>query len=130
MIAKSTMFVDVLILSEFVNRYSRLEFKLKRPNARSHEFKAFRKSAAFLPIGKAIADDVRRILKQSQRIGSEFESVDINAFLAAYEKECPDFNDLVLTEICRTNGLKLITHDADFKTCGIMVLTANTNLLS
>jgi predicted nucleic acid-binding protein len=127
--AKGTIFVDVLIISEFINRYSRFEFKLKRPNANPNEFKNFRISPDFKLVAEAIADDVRRILKQSRRLGSGFESLDIDAFLKNYEKECADFNDMVLAEICRAHELKLITHDADFKTWGITILTANPSLL-
>lgn len=128
--AKSIVFIDVLVLSEFVNRYSRMAFWVKRPNARPNEFKKFRKSSDFKPVAKAISDDVRRILKYCQRIGSGFESIDVDASLAIYESERPDFNDMIMAELCKKNSLKLITHDADFKKFEITVLTANKNLLS
>ena len=41
-----------------------------------------------------------------------------------------DFNDQVITEICKSNGFTLITNDSDFKTQEIPILTANTSLLA
>ena len=40
-----------------------------------------------------------------------------------------DFNDQVITEICKNNGFTLITNDSDFKTQDIPILTANSKLL-
>ena len=82
---------------------------------------------------KTVAEDIvtasRQILKHCERTGSGFESVDINAILTDYKERCPDFNDQMLVEICKTKGLKLVTHDGDFKDCGLILLTANKNIL-
>jgi len=124
-----TIYLDVLILSEFVNRYCRLEFELQKTNG-TRDFKEFRKSPAFRSVAEAVADNIRRILKRSQRIGSDLESLDIASLLERFERESSDFNDLVLAELCKRRGLKLITHDADFKGLGLTILTANEHLLS
>ncbi|MEI9478089.1 MAG: PIN domain-containing protein [Deltaproteobacteria bacterium] len=128
--AGSTMFVDVLVLSEFVNRYSRLEFGLWKQTSGIDEFKAYRKHPDFRPVGAAIAAAVRRIIKQARCIETGLESMDMQLFLNDYEVKCPDFNDQVIVELCRGNGLKLLTHDVDFKECGIPVITANRRLLA
>ena len=130
LLAKSSIFVDVLILSEFINRYSRIEFNKQKSNTGPKEFKTFRESPAFPPVAKAIAEDARRILKHCRPAGSEFESLDLNNLLAFLEKECADFNDLILAELCQKNNWKMITHDGDFKNFGITILSANRTLLS
>jgi predicted nucleic acid-binding protein len=40
-----------------------------------------------------------------------------------------DFNDQVLTALCKKKGLKMVTDDVDFKGRGIPVITANKRLL-
>ncbi len=128
--ARSTRFVDVLVLSEFVNRYSRLEFGLWTRSSGITEFKAFRKHSDFRPVAAAIAASLRNIMKQTRRIETGLESMDMQSFLNDYEVKCPDFNDQVIAELCRKNGLKLLTHDGDFKDSGIPVITANRRLLA
>lgn len=46
-----------------------------------------------------------------------------------YEDGGADFNDQVIRELCRSQGLKLITDDGDFNSQGIAVLIANQRLL-
>ncbi|MBM4046892.1 MAG: PIN domain-containing protein [Planctomycetes bacterium] len=124
--AKSTLCIDVLIASEFVNAYARLRHKLLSPRI---DFKQFRKSAAFKPIASAIAADLERVLRHCVRMESGFDKLDINAILNEYGKGDSDFNDQVLVDLCKRNDLKLVTHDGDFRGLGITVVTANRHLL-
>lgn len=123
--AKCRIFIDVLILSEFVNVYGRMEHKA---HGSQSKWKDFRKSRHFPAVG--IADAVRRIMKYAEAVESGFPSMDMAEFLAAYEAESPDFNDAVFVHLCRAKGFTLITHDADFKGAGLNILTANKHLLS
>ena len=54
--AKSEIYIDVLIVSEVVNRYTRIKHQLLAP---SRKFKKFRKSPNFKPIAKDITADVK-----------------------------------------------------------------------
>lgn len=128
--ARSRMFVDVLVLSEFVNRYSRLEFGIWTRSSGIYEFKQYRKHPDFGPVAAAIAAALRSIIKQARPIDTGIESMDMNSFLNDYEAKRPDFNDQIIVELCRRNGLKLLTHDGDFKDSGIPVITANKRLLA
>jgi len=125
--AECSVLLDVLILSEFINRYSRLKFNLQK---RSPDFKSYRQSSAFKSVAKEITDAVRRILKHCKCIESDIASIDMNALLADYESKCPDFNDQILVELCKSRSLKFVTHDGDFKDYDITVLTANRRMLS
>ena len=80
--AKGAIFIDVLVLSEFINRYARLEYGRVKNQGAFRYFKDYRKSAVFMPVAKAIADASRRILEHCRRTESCFESVDINTLLA------------------------------------------------
>jgi predicted nucleic acid-binding protein len=124
--AKSRIYIDVLIVSEFINTYARLKWKLLSP---SSEFKEFRKSGAFKSIAQDIAADVKRVLKHCRKVKDGFESLDINNLLDEYATGDFDFNDQLLATLCRRKGLKLVTDDGDFKRHEIPVVTANKRLL-
>lgn len=128
--AKSTIFYDVLILSEFVNRYSRLEFNLWKESSQINDYKEYRKHDDFDLVASAIAAALRKIVGQAKPIESGVQSIDIQQFIQCYERLHPDFNDIVLLELCRRKGLKLITHDSDFKNCDVPVITANRHILA
>lgn len=129
--AGSHMYIDVLILSEFINSYARLMYhrKSRSRSGKRTSFKAFRRSQAFKPVAQAIAADVRRVLVSCSRINSRFDTLGIDTLVSEYEQGDSDFNDLVITDLCKRKGLTLITDDSDFKGSTLTVLTANKNLL-
>lgn len=122
--ANSQIYVDVLVVSEFINRYARIKCGPKR------NFKRFRQSEAFEPVADAITDATRRILKHCKRIRNGFETLQINLLLDEYAQGKSDFNNQVIASICKRERLKLVTDDGDFSRKGIRVLTANRNLLN
>lgn len=128
--AKSMIHIDVLVLSEFINRYARLGHRILISTFGAPDnFKQFRSSADFKPLAQDIADAVRRILKDCSRTESGFASVDITSLIDEHEKGESDFNDQMLTELCKSQGLSFVTHDGDFKGSTIPIVTANTKLL-
>jgi predicted nucleic acid-binding protein len=129
--AQSRIFIDVLIVSEFINAYARLKYNILRSkSAAPADFKQFRRSAVFKPIAKDIAGDVRQILKHCMRVESGFSTLNIQALITEYEQGDSDFNDQVLADLCRSKGLKLVTDDGDFGAQGLALVTANRRLLS
>jgi len=126
--AKCQIYIDVLIVSEFINTYARLKWNVMgNPHAK---FKQFRNSSDFKPIAKDIAADVRRVLKHCSRVESRFKTLDINELIAEYADGNSDFNDQVIAALCQNKGLKLITDDGDFHGKGIPIVTANRRLLA
>jgi hypothetical protein len=128
--ARCPIYIDVLILSEIVNRYARFQYNITRASsATTVDFKQFRKDPAFKPAARAIAADVRRILKYCARLDSGFHALDIHALVDEYEKDDSDFNDQVLIELCKSKSLTLVTDDGDFTDRGLTIITANRSLL-
>jgi len=126
--AQSRIYIDVLIVSEFINTYARLKWNvLGKPHT---DFKRFRKSAEFKPIAQDIAADVKRVLKQCDRLENGFELLDIDGLIGEYAAGDSDFNDQVIAALCKRKGLKLVTDDGDFGAHGVPVVTANKRLLS
>ena len=124
----SRIYIDVLIVSEFINIYARLEWRLIAPYIA--DFKTFRKSADFKPISREIAGDVKRVLQHCKRLESGFETLAIDSVINEYGVGDSDFNDQVLTALCERNGLSIVTNDGDFKDCRCAVITANKRLLA
>ena len=133
--AKSRIYIDILIVSEFINTYSRLKWNiLKRlgdiSETSMEKFKNFRNSPEFESVAQEIGDNTKRILKHCSRIESGFETLELDSLINEYAGGGNDFNDQVFGEICRDKGLKLVTDDGDFKSQGVPILTANYRLLS
>jgi predicted nucleic acid-binding protein len=128
--ARSKIYVDVLVVSEFINRFARFWYHLRPASDPTLDFKAFRKSNEFVPIAAEIANATRRIMQQCERVGSGFEQLDITLLIQDFESRCCDFNDQVIAQLCSSKGLKLVTDDADFRDFDITILTANQKLLS
>ncbi len=126
--ANSQIYIDVLVVSEYINTYARRKMKFVAP--RFKNFKNFRNSKHFKPVAKDITADTNKILQHCSRIESDFEMIKISDLLNDYAKGNTDFNDQVITELCKNNKLTLVTHDGDFKTQEIPILTANKSLLT
>ncbi len=124
--AQSSIHIDVLIVSEFINTHTRILWRQTRSQL---HFKAFRNSSQFKPIAKEVAGKMTRVLSHCSRIENQFSSLDIESLLDEYAKGGTDFNDQVIGNLCKCKNLKLVTDDGDFKNCGISVLTANHNML-
>ena len=59
--AQSYIYIDVLIISEFINRYARMKRKILALG--DSRFKDFRKSLGFKQVAQAIAADLKCMLK-------------------------------------------------------------------
>lgn len=129
------IYIDILVVSEFINTYAKQEWYLKKLNPNFAEkykksFKKFRDSSHFKPIAQQIAADTKRILQFCQKIEDGFDKLDTNRLINKYAGGNHDFNDQILIELCKSRGLKLITNDGDFKGEEIPILTANRRLLT
>ena len=121
--AKSQIYIDVLVVSEFINTYARQKKDLVASHIKS--FKAFRNSSYFKPIASDIAADAKRVVDHCSRIESGFATLAIDDLLTDYAAGNSDFNDQMITELCKCNGLTLITNDRDFRSQEIPILTVN-----
>ncbi len=125
--ARSRIHIDVLVVSEFINAYARREWRSRRPDIK--DFKYFRRSGEFESLAAEIAHDVRLVTSQCEQMASGFESLRIDEMMNAYGAGHSDFNDQVIAQLCRKEGLTLVTHDIDFKQSDLSILTANPHLL-
>jgi len=126
--AKAKPIVDCLVLSEYINRYLRIEYnalyQAKYPN-----YKAFRTSGDFKYVARSAVAEARQILSLATSLDTALSEVNIADILQGAETGTFDFNDGMLVEMCRLRGWKLLTDDADMQVGGIEVLTTNPRLL-
>jgi len=132
--ANSTIFLSSLILSEFINRYIRLDFNIKNkidPDKFSDFKKDYRTSPEFLVTVKALQATIRQqIIKITKNISDDFNNYDLTYIINNVDKA--DFNDLCIEELSSISNYKIVTDDKDFKITSksIEVLTSNPILLN
>ncbi len=124
--AKSQLFTDVLVISEFVNTYARTKWKNTAP---SNSFKTYRQSEYFKPVAKQIAIAAKKITSMCQVLESGFSQLQHRSLFASYATGKFDFNDQIFAKLCLSQGLTLVTHDGDFAGQTLPVLTANKKIL-
>lgn len=125
--ANGQIYIDILVVSEIINRWARQESAIA--GYTSESFKNFRDSADFKPVAHGITVAVKIITDFCLRIESGFSMLNVDDLMYDYANGDSDFNDQIITEICKGNELTLVTHDGDFRTHEIPILTANTYLL-
>jgi predicted nucleic acid-binding protein len=124
----AAVFIDVLVMSELVNRWSRLEWG-QLPEGRP-DFKTFRTSPQFVPIAQHAANELRRILKNVKRTGTPFANTDIEVLLTQFASGAHDINDQLIAEKCRLDGLVLVSDDGDMAKYDLQLVTGNRKVLA
>jgi predicted nucleic acid-binding protein len=130
-VAKSELFLDVLVLSEFINAYARRQHRVLELDGKvSGSYKAFRDSTDFIPVAEAIYAGVLQIGKFAKPLDHALTACDLVAILAEFAKGSLDFNDQLIAACCKRHDLALLTNDSDLGSVGIRVFTTNPGLLA
>jgi len=127
---KKKIYITATVLSEFLNRSLRIDYDLlKKERWENYNYKRdYRGSSDY----KKIVNHIKYALS------SLYESVlfskndnfwNINMVELLDGASNWDLNDLIISEVGSENNYWLVTHDADFKSEKINILTANTKLL-
>ncbi|MEL7665537.1 MAG: PIN domain-containing protein [Methanosarcina mazei] len=124
--SNGTIYINCMIISEFINAFSRIEFKQQTTHSR---YKDFRNSISFRPVAEDIASNVKKILRNTLACDNDLKVIDLPEIMSFFEQGKYDFNDLVFAEICRSGEMVFVTHDKDFSELGVEILTANEKLL-
>lgn len=136
---------NAVLVSEIFNRYLRLRFEVWKSapatitelqktglwsNGDKIDYKRhFRPSQAcndYLKLLLATWDETAYLVTYK---ATEVESTIVPAMLKKYGKQS-DFNDRYYIEFCKAYDLWLVSHDGDFYTGGLKVVTANNDILN
>jgi predicted nucleic acid-binding protein len=124
--SNGTIYINCMIISEFINAFSRIEFKQQTTYS---SFKEFRNSLSFRLVAEDIASNVKKILRNTLACDPDLKVIDLPEIMRLFEQGKYDFNDLLFADICRLKGMIFVTHDKDFSELGVEILTANEKLL-
>ena len=113
---KCKIYTSTMILSEFFNVYTRLDFKLRKienPDIYKDYKNDFRNTDVFDSLSKEICEIINsKILKYSIKLNDNFNTIDINSILSSDKNF--DFNDKYFAKLCEDNDIKILTNDKDF----------------
>lgn len=124
--SESSIYINCMIISEFVNAFARIEFKQQSEFAK---YKEFRNSPSFRSVAEDISHNVKKILKNTLTCDPDLAAIKLPEIMSTFEEGKYDFNDLLFAEVCRAKDLIFVTHDRDFRNLGIEILTANDRML-
>ncbi len=122
---QANLVVNETVISEIINRVLRLEFY--KSNIPKDKFKDYRDS----PEGKSVQEDIYEIIKNKilsnfQIINEHVSKDELNSFLTVTTL---DFNDKLIELLCKKKSMILLTHDYDFSSSDVDILSANSKLL-
>lgn len=126
--AKAVPVIDALIMSEYLNRYLRIEYNARWKDIYP-KFKHFRGTNEGLRVAKSAVDDMQIILREAGPRDTKLQNMSLVDVFHGIESGILDFNDGILIENCVSQQWTLLTHDADMITGGIHLLTTNQKLL-
>jgi hypothetical protein len=127
---KSHVFINSLVLSEFCNRYLRLDFDLCNKMSNPQIFKSFKKdyvgSRQFEKTVKELKIHLTNIIKMSQKCSDEFNSINMDEILELFATI--GFNDAYYTYQSKNKKWIIVSDDSDFSSnktpqTGVTILT-------
>ncbi len=111
---KCKLFINELVVSEFINRCMRIDFERNFNKNNDKNFKRdYRKSQEYKDTLKIVINELNKFLKFSKQINDDFINFEISENIEA------DFNDLIIADTVKKNNLKLLSDDGDYEALDI-----------
>lgn len=113
--AGNEIVTNTLLISEFINSYSRLEYKMKE---KSDGLTNFKKDFRDNPVYKPILDNIntiteKKVLGNCIKVHDSFDEFEESSFFSTTNSF--DFNDEYYIKLAEKNGYKIVTNDRDFQ---------------
>lgn len=117
----ATLAINEIVISEIINRVLRIEFG--KTGMTKDKFKEFRDSEE----GQSVQEDIYAIIKNKildkfQIISDIYSKEEVSSFLTISKL---DFNDKVIELLCKKKNMILLTHDHDFSSSDVDILSSN-----
>lgn len=113
--SNATLLLNSLILSEFANRYFRMDFELWKKEKRNYgaEFKReYVRSERYKTTAGEVRKNIKSIVRLCERTTDNFNTIQLDHVLSHIEEI--DFNDSYLIELAKIYSAKIVTDDRDF----------------
>ena len=126
--AKAIIVTDQFLISEYLNRYVRIEFGAVKAQY-NNSYKLFRKSSSFPLVATAASSFAKKIISLSVHHGNIIDLAMITNAVNDFQKAKIDFNDSFFVQLCQRNHYKLLTNDVDFYNSPIEIITCHPKML-
>ncbi|HRF55769.1 MAG TPA: type II toxin-antitoxin system VapC family toxin [Campylobacterales bacterium] len=117
--AKASVYVNSLVVSEFINYWLRLDYK----KSGLVDFKKdYRSSERYKMTMKTILNQLGKFYKHcsAKQLNDGFATVDLQDKYKSFAES--DFNDIVIAENAKINKCKVLTEDRDFEQYGVEIV--------
>jgi predicted nucleic acid-binding protein len=128
---KPRIAITSMLLSEIINAYLRRVAMPTFLNGHPGDFKKDYRENVYSDYDKQLKIIISDILSYSflfEYIDDSFSKIDHSVFLNSLNRSL-DFNDLYYLNLMELNTIAIVTHDKDFKTHNVNILTSNQKLL-
>lgn len=122
--AKSNIYIDVLVISEYLNRSLRLHFN--QAGQPGENFKNYRGTPEYAAAAQEVTRGAKSFLKYCTLVESDFPQCGLMQIMDEFAYSATDFNDEILIKLCHRHQFTLITDDGDFLNSGLSVLSCNS----
>ena len=128
------LYIDVMILSEFINRFLRLAFHVyKANNKKGIHFdykKQYQQTKNFKETIQLIFSTIKnKILPGAAVVNFNHENSSIVELMDGLQDKMIDFNDLHFEKLCKVKGFFLLTDDGDFSSSPLDIISGNPRIL-
>lgn len=128
--AGNTVVVNEQVISEFFNRFCKIEFESQFGRKMLRQFKSLRRSdEAFKAKVEVVKEICLEILSDCTYQQSNLRQDCLEDNLNDVTSGTLDLTDAALVSECKTGGYILVSHDGDFASSDIKLATANERLL-
>ncbi len=122
------IFTDIMIMSEFINRYLRIAYYNYKTinNLSAFDYKKdYRNTNDFSEALKTVYNIVKsKILPKTEIANYQYDKSSFITLLNEKEHDM-DFNDTHVITVCSQNNMCLLTHDSDFRNCDVSIISCN-----
>jgi predicted nucleic acid-binding protein len=113
--SKSTIFINSLILSEFTNRYLRMDFEQWKVAQKKYDadFKTdYVGTVRYKDTVSEIKWNINKIMKLCEKASDNFNAINLDLIFNHFSNI--DFNDSYYLELAKFSKWKIVTDDKDF----------------
>lgn len=122
-----TVVANPIIISEFVKVFVSIQYNaLLAEGGASKKPKEFRQTNEYKEIAESLPDVIFHFLNPCAVLDLQFPKSTYDDVAKDLVEATMEYNDGLLVEACKREGLTLVTHDYDFSSAEVPLLSANS----
>jgi predicted nucleic acid-binding protein len=126
----NSIVVNDLIIAEFFHRFCRIEYQIMFPKGYPGGLKPARhREPDFKARVGVVRDICLEIIRASKFERVELDEDEVERHLRSASTGALDYNDCIILSQCARHGYVMVTHDGDFASQPVDLVTANRTVL-